>query len=751
MIIFRVTAAFLALCLAAASARAAEIKENQTDILFSGTIRANHPGKNATMKGLVIKLGDDEQTFVCYDTDLMRLSLAWTGKFLNFGNYQREISHPQPPEVAGSPLFGTRPGPGWAKDSNFTDPRENHQGPLPRDWARYRGLYRHGKSVVLSYTVGKTDVLEMPSVETLDGETVVNRILKIGKSSEPLSMLVVESPAAQANLSANVAVLKEGDHRIVAALAGVADAAWEFNEGKLVLKPPASEKPISFQVSLWKGPSEKAPTMAQRLNRKVEMFDLAALTQGGNARWSDPVITKGAPATNSAAYVVDTLTAPVPNPWGTRTFFGGFDFFPDGRAAICTFHGDVWIVSGIDDSLQKLTWRRYASGLFQALGLKVVDGKIYVTGRDQITRLYDSNNDGEADYYENFNNDTVVTANYHEFCMDLQTDRAGNFYYAKGAPWPPNVDTPHQGTLLKVSKDGSKLEVYATGFRAPNGMGMGPNDEITVSDNQGHWMPASKLNLVRRGGFYGMVQAAHTEKVPTEFDQPVSWLPMNQDNSSGGQVWATSDKWGPLKNHMLFMSYGKGTVFHVMHEEIDGVMQAGMVRLPFKLRTGVMRGRVNPKDGQVYLCGLRGWQTDGTDDGALYRVRYTGQPLCMPVDMHVVKSGIQITFTSQLSPGEASNPENYDVEQWNYKWTKEYGSPDFSPSDPKLKKHDKVAVQSVKLSGDRKTVLLEIPNIKPVDQMRIKFKIAAADGTPVAHEIYNTIHRVGGESKLTLK
>jgi hypothetical protein len=226
---------------------------------------------------------------------------------------------------------------------------------------------------------------------------------------------------------------------------------------------------------------------------------------------------------------------------------------------------------------------------------------------------------------------------------------------------------------------------------------------------------------------------------------------MNQDNSSGGQVWTMSDKWGPLKNHMLFMSYGKGTIFHVMQEEVDGVTQAAMVRMPFKLRTGVMRGRVHPKDGQVYLCGLRGWQTDGVDDGAFYRVRYTGQPVHMPVDMRVVKEGVRITFTSELSPGEAGNVENYDVEQWNYKWSAEYGSPEFSPSDPKSKKHDKVTIQSAKVSTDRKTVLLEIPEIKPVDQMRIKFRIAAADGTPIAHEIYNTIHRVGGKGDLTSK
>src|SRR5258705_7384411 len=116
---------------------AAETKENQTDLLFSGTIRANYPARNTTMKGLVIKLGEDQKTFVCYDTDLMRLSLGWSGDFLKFGNYQREISHPQPPEVAGNPLFGTKPGPGWAKDGNFNDPRNDHQGPLPRESAKY--------------------------------------------------------------------------------------------------------------------------------------------------------------------------------------------------------------------------------------------------------------------------------------------------------------------------------------------------------------------------------------------------------------------------------------------------------------------------------------------------------------------------------------------------------------------------------------------------------------------------------------
>src|SRR5205823_14165942 len=134
--------------------------------------------------------------------------------------------------------------------------------------------------------------------------------------------------------------------------------------------------------------------------------------------------------------------------------FGGFNFFSDARAAISTWSGDVWIVSGIDDGHEKLTWKRYAAGLFHALGLKIVDDKVYVLGRDQITRLHDLNGDGEADFYENFNNDGLVTTSGHSYVTCLETDPAGNFYYIKCGD-----RTPHGGTVLRVSKDGSKLDV----------------------------------------------------------------------------------------------------------------------------------------------------------------------------------------------------------------------------------------------------------------------------------------------------
>ena len=125
---------------------------------FSGTIRAKFPEGNTTMKGVVVALGKDTNAFICYDTDLMRVSLAWTGDYLKFGNYMKEIVHPQPPEVAGTPVFGTKVGPGWAKAGILKDPRPNNQGPLPAEWAKHRGVYLHERNVIVSYTVGESAV-----------------------------------------------------------------------------------------------------------------------------------------------------------------------------------------------------------------------------------------------------------------------------------------------------------------------------------------------------------------------------------------------------------------------------------------------------------------------------------------------------------------------------------------------------------------------------------------------------------------
>ncbi len=82
------------------------------------------------------------------------------------------------------------------------------------------------------------------------------------------------------------------------------------------------------------------------------------MTAGGPRHWGDALETKGTLGTGNGAYVVDSLNPPEKNPYHSWLRFAGLDFFPDGRAAACTWNGDVWIISGIDDKLEHVTWKQ---------------------------------------------------------------------------------------------------------------------------------------------------------------------------------------------------------------------------------------------------------------------------------------------------------------------------------------------------------------------------------------------------------
>jgi hypothetical protein len=194
------------------------------------------------------------------------------------------------------------------------------------------------------------------------------------------------------------------------------------------------------------------------------------------------------------------------------------------------------------------------------------------------------------------------------------------------------------------------------------------------------------------------------------------------------------------------------------------VQQGGVVRFPVSFQSGIMRARFNPKDGQLYVAGLRGWQTTAVKNGCFQRVRYQpGPPVRMPIGLHATKRGVKIDFACELDPASAGDVQNWSVEVWNYVWSSAYGSPEIStlgdgaaptelgkdgamqytPAQMAQKKHDSLTVKSVTVSADKRSVFLEIPEIKPVMQMSIKFGIQSADGGELRSEVINTIHALG--------
>jgi len=742
-----------------------------------GSTNVNRPENNIALKGVALKLAGGNAG-MSFDTELLRMADGWRGGYLTIEGERTTGGHPR---RDGEYVFSTAPGPGWAKGGIFQDPRpvpvENPRGrpigPLPRDWAKFKGLYRHGEKTILSYTVGTSEVLEFPWVEEKEGLQLFTRTLRVNSSSEPMLMLICEDPRAVGYVGApdkmatsyqialaqgNVAVMtvprSEGpptDGIAVGVVGAPKGSTLEIGlRGRVQLRLPSMAKATTFQVVIFNGKKSVMPALAKVVKARPQFPDLKQMCNPGPKMWGEALKVQGSLGTGTGPYVVDTITVPEENPYKSWIRCSGVDFFSDGRAAVSSLSGDVWLVSGLNSKLDNVQWKRFATGLYQPLGLRIVKDLVYVTCRDQIVRLHDFNRDGEADYYESFNNDISITDHYHEFVLDLQTDSAGNFYFAKGGNLG-NASLPHHGTLCRVSPDGSRLDIVATGLRAPNGLGVGPNNEISVSDNEGNWVPSSRVNLVKQGGFYGHVFTSHTPEPPTTYDPPLFWLPhtYDVDNSSGGQVWVNSDRWGPLKGHMLHTSYGACLLFHVMHEEIDGVAQGAVFKFPLSFDSGIMRGRFREQDGQLYVCGLNVWQSANRSGankrGIFQRVRYTGKPLQMPAAFHVKKNGLEITFTDPLDPASAGDTQNYGIEQWNYKWTSNYGSPEFSVQDPDKKGHDTVEIKKAVVGADNKTVFLEIDGLKPVMQMKIKYNINAADGTALKQEIFNTINKVPGE------
>ena len=462
-----------------------------------------------------------------------------------------------------------------------------------------------------------------------------------------------------------------------------------------------------------------------RIVGPAKTHPLASLTRGGPARRPNTIETRGKLG-QTRPYAFDTVEPPFQNPWKALFFFGGHDFLPDGTAFLCTIEGDVWRVEGLDQTLDHVKWRCVATGLHQALGLVVADGLPHVLGRDQITRLHDLNGDGEFDFYECVSNSYVTSTAGHDFICGLERDSHGDFYTSSG----------RQG-LLRISGDGRKTEVLATGFRNADGLGLLPDGTLTVPCSEGEWTPSSMICEVKpgAGGYYGY-GGPKNGQAP---DLPLVYLPRGLDNSSGGQTVVSGERWGPLQGQLLHFSNGAGALFMILRETIDGQAQGAVVPLPGEFLSGSHRGRFNPKDGQLYVSGADGWGSYVVADGSFQRVRYTGDPVQLPIAFHVHQNGIRVTFSSPLDRSQVEKTSNFLAQAWNYRYGANYGSPELSPSHPGLPGHDVWPIRSAHLLVDGKTLFLEIPRIQPVNQLHLRFKIDAGLG----QDLFVTAHKLG--------
>lgn len=735
-----------------------EVPGDRLNIAYKGIAVRLDPGPGGISRG---------KQWMVFDTDTLRWAAAWQVAsdkpkevFIDWRDIQFNGEHGIHPRVVGGVVFANAAGPGWANPDSevlsFSDEarvvgRDSRRyGPLPKSWGRFHGQFVHGSETILSYSIADAQILESPRILGVGGkEERFARVLNVAPHSKTIQMRIADLDDKELDPQQHQYSISESKNesrfssgqREFGLWGQIEGLDWTVHDQMLTvsIRPTAEPKRFVVWCSVL-GTNESATELSSSAEFMGDL-DLLSSLRSNTPRWPQILTTRAQETFAKGAFAVDTIVSPESNPWLAQFRWSGLDFFSDGSMAVCSWDGDVWHVrEALDQSSWQ--WKRMVSGLYQPLGLKIVDDIIYLTCRDQLAALHDFNADDQIDYVECFNNDHQVTEHFHEFAMGLQTDQAGNFYYAKSGRHALKAVVPQHGTLLKVSPDGSKTEILATGFRAANGVCLNPDGSFIVTDQEGFWNPKNRINWVTvdpQAGpkFYGNMFGYHdvTNTSDDAMESPLCWITNSFDRSPAELLWVESPTWGELQGSLLNLSYGYGKVYLVLHEQVGTKHQGGMIELPIPaFPTGVMRGRFSPGDHHLYLCGMFSWAGNATYPGGLYRIRKQHQSSHLPSRMHAIDGGVELVFSDKIDPNSITSA-NFRIEQWGLKRSAKYGS-------DHIDQHI-LEIDQITLKDDGCTIRIDSKQMKPSWGMEIRFQLRSADGKPFEGKIHNTIHQFG--------
>ncbi|EME63546.1 family 16 glycoside hydrolase [Amycolatopsis decaplanina] len=439
-------------------------------------------------------------------------------------------------------------------------------------------------------------------------------------------------------------------------------------------------------------------------------------------------------------------------PEGFQPQVTGMDWLPDGRLAIATWGGsdkvlgEVHLLSNVSGNTDpgKVRTQRVASGLKEPMGVKYVDGKLYVSEKTRLVELNDTDGDGVTDDYR-----TVATwpfgGNFHEFAFGLLYK--DGFFYANlsvainygGATTDPQP-APNRGTTIKINKATGQVSYIAGGLRTPHGIGWGPEGDVFVTDNQGGWLPANKLVRVKQDRFFN-----HYTNPPGPFDSkpvtaPVLWLPHNEIANSPSNMVMLSQ--GPFAGQMVYGDVTYGGLQRAFLEKVNGEYQGAVFRLTQGLESGVSRISLGP-DGAIYTGGIDGggnWGQPGKLAYGLQKVTPNGTNAFDIRAMRAVAGGFELEYTQPLSAETAQNlAAKYQAQQWRYQPTPAYGGPKIDEQT--------LSVTSASLSADHKKVTLQVAGLKAghVVHVRSPRPFAAESGAALwSTEAWYTLNSLVG-------
>ena len=705
---------------------------------FSSVLDARRPGisaQNLTPRGLVLNLGRD--CWVCFDTDLLRVAAVWRGpgvtpKALAPGSYHdsgRKTPGGQfpAPEPDGKLWFGNGIYPGWqiAGQIALKDPREPApspeevgRGPLPVAMGKFKAVRHVKNGVVLEYTAQGADVREWTTLSEHDGQPVIERHVEVGPSAKPLLILIgPKSSGAVEETVASISVGTPIGHRT---------AEIQEDTAMWIVRVPEHDRPVNFCIAL--ADMAAAPVIAPR----------GIPGEGARRRWPQEIITTVKPSTAKDAYVVDDIALPLENPWRRDVRLGDIQFLPDGTGVGVTVDGDVWMVRGLHEPGGTVRWRRFASGLHEPMSLAIRNGEIFVFDRNGIWRLRDPKHTGEAETHELFSNAFAQTADMREFPSSLRLAPDGEFVIAKDGQQNTTLGK-HNGTVLRISADGSKSTVLGWGFRQPN---IGVNVRtglVTACDQEGQYVPTTPLYILEKNEFHGFLSELEPhEKYPAPIAEPLTWIPHAVNASGTSQVWLFDAKMGALDNSMIHIGFNRPEIFRVMMNNRSSKPQAAVTSITSSFDFPLLNGSVNSADGQLYVTGFQitGWGTTATRISGLARVRHTGAPCVLPRAVIATQKGVLLRFDVPLDEKTATDPANFSLSTNHYARAHTYGSALYRADGTPGQDH--LTASSAYLSLDRRSVFIGVAGMKAVQQLRVGWSLATESGMAFEGSAYTT-------------
>ncbi len=427
-------------------------------------------------------------------------------------------------------------------------------------------------------------------------------------------------------------------------------------------------------------------------------------------------------------------------PEGFHPRVGGLGFFSDGRLAVSTWDslGGVYILEHVETGdPEQVQVHRFAAGLHEPLGLEVVNDEVYILQKQELTKLIDHDGDGIADEYRTLCNAFDASADFHEFSYGL-VFHDGYFYATLGLAMrlmQNETQLPDRGTTIRMDTLGN-FEILNRGLRQPNGIGFGVDNELFILENQGQWVPSSKLIHLREGDFHGCRFHDGGRFEGLAMTPPAVWLPQDEIGNSPSEPVPMIH--GPYAGQMLHGEVTHGGVKRVFLEKVDGAYQGAVFRFSQGLEAGINRLAWGPDSalyaGGVGMNGNWGW---GSKQFSLERLAFNGKRVFEMLAVRALPKGLEIEFTQPLAEEDGQTAAEYTIEQWRYEPTAAYGGPKLD--------HEKLDISDIEISPDRQRVQLHIPGIKPgyVLYLRLSETMRSADnGALWAGEAWYTMNAV---------